>query len=141
MPKTNAREIRHILLQYDGLIESGKTHKEIAEKFDVTPAALKSWRKQEHVYLSTGTGAWRKPHQGKTWEDMPGSDYVTQRCNFSLFRRGWLVYNADGKLVPLKYANAARKGGRKRKPNSKTKPEPDDADMFIFAETEDPSTP
>ena len=45
------------------------------------------------------------PHNGKTWQDMPGSDPILKRLNFALYRRGLLENHEeeDGNLVYQKH--------------------------------------
>jgi hypothetical protein len=46
------------------------------------------------------------PHNGKTWQDMPGYDPITKRLNFALYRRGLLENHEeeeDGSLVYHKH--------------------------------------
>lgn len=45
------------------------------------------------------------PHNGKTWQDMPGNDPILKRLNFALYRRGLLENHEeeDGVLVYQKH--------------------------------------
>ncbi len=98
VPTHTDAQIRTILLKVEAMMDMGKTLSEAADRLDLPPAKVRRWKKLEVQYFSI-PGPWQLTHEGKTWRDMPGGDYICQRCNFSLFRRGKLHFNEVGDLV------------------------------------------
>jgi len=132
--KISVKEIRKILLRYDGLRDSGLSHKEAALRLETCPTRLKQWKDNETEHFSV-PGPWQGVHLGKRWTDMPGSSPLAQRCNFSLFRRGRLTLDAEGNE-----ANPAKSRWRRRQPKKKKAvgdTTPKDMDIAAFLQEEE----
>lgn len=109
-------------MKYDSMVDDGDAPQAIADRLEVPLMCLKAWKRNEDEYFSV-PGPWQLPYNGKTWQDMPGSDTLIKRCNFALFRRGLLDLEASfmkkggftsaifkrGRGRPSKTAFAARK--------------------------------
>lgn len=140
LPKKSDDEIRRILRRVETM--EGLSNAEQADRLEVRPQDLLAWKKRTAELFPDVPGPWQHKFNGKGWEDMPGSDDVTKRMNFSLFRRGALVVDETGKVVR---AGIRRKGQwrSRRKPTKPTKPkpaadlEPEDADIEGLREGEE----
>lgn len=137
-PSYTPEQIRSFLLRYDDLEGRGYTLRDIAAQFDVPVTVLGYWRKNQFTYLSVD-GPWQQTFQGKKWDDMPGHDAFTQRCNFYLFRHGRLRLDDDGKI------ESKRRGRGRGRPRKNVKRDEtgasagagvDKADLFALMEVD-----
>lgn len=111
-------EIKRILFAYDSLIADGWCQQRVATKYEVTVRTLRKFLAMEDE-LFTIPGPWQGTHLEKTWQDMPGFDIFSKRCNFALWRRGYDVFQDTwSRLRRNKQANRVR-----RKANVKREPE------------------
>lgn len=125
------RQIRQFLLRYDCLTESGLTQVEAADRLGLRPSHLRAWKKRE-AELFDVPGPWKTTFQDRTWKDMPGADDILKKCNFALFRRGCLVLNDAGRLVPLGAVSRGLWRNRAAQaPKSKAKAVPEDEDVDL----------
>jgi hypothetical protein len=108
---------RRLLLRADVLSELGRSAREICDELHIKTGELRSMRKRELLIFSI-PGPWQLVHKGKTWEDMPGFDWYSKRCNFALYRRGIVI--SDGKAHGKLKIRFRGRAPRNKKPDEES---------------------
>lgn len=101
------------------------TKPSLLARFEINERTFREILKEEDSLLSVD-GPWKLSHNGLTWEDMPGHDTISKRCNFALYRRG--------RIDPFKADFKNRRGARKTTPENDQEEVADDIAVFLEEE-------